>query len=48
MWVRRVELNITEHMYNGFRFAEGLELFKNRVFCMPEASSTATILITGH
>ena len=38
-WQRRVELNITEHMYNGFRFAEGLELFKNRVYCVPEAAT---------
>jgi glutathione S-transferase len=36
-WVRRVEQNITENMYNGFRFTEGLELFKNRVPCEPEA-----------
>ena len=39
MWQRRVELNITENLYNGFRFAEGLELFKNRVHCIPEAAS---------
>ena len=39
MWQRRVELNITEHMYNGFRFAEGYELFKNRVHCIPGAAS---------
>ena len=38
-WQRRVELNITEHMYNGFRYAEGYELFKNRVHCIPSAAS---------
>jgi len=38
-WQRRVELNITEHMYNGFRFAEGYELFKNRVHCIPAAAA---------
>lgn len=38
MWIRRVELNITEHMYNGFRFAEGLDICRNRVYCMPEAA----------
>ncbi len=38
MWVRRVELNITEHMYNGFRFAEGIEIFRNRMVCIPEAA----------
>ena len=39
MWQRRVELNITENMYNGFRFAEGYELFKNRVHCIPPAAA---------
>ena len=38
MWQRRVELRITEHLYNGFRFAEGLELFKPRMRCLPEAA----------
>jgi glutathione S-transferase len=38
MWIRRVELNITEHLYNGFRYAEGLGLFKDRVYCIPEAA----------
>jgi glutathione S-transferase len=37
-WVRRVEQNITENLYNGFRFAEGLQLFKDRVPCEPEAA----------
>ncbi len=37
-WVRRVEQNITENMYNGFRFAEGLDLFKNRVPCEQDAA----------
>jgi len=39
MWQRRVELNITENMYNGFRYAEGYELFKNRVHCIPAAAA---------
>ena len=38
MWVRRIELGITEHMYNGFRYAEGLGLFKDRLYCIPEAA----------
>ncbi|HZP46673.1 MAG TPA: glutathione S-transferase family protein [Candidatus Binataceae bacterium] len=37
-WVRRVEQNITENLYNGFRFAEGLQLFKDRVPCEPDAA----------
>ena len=40
-WQRRVELNITEHVYNGFRYAEGFELFKNRLYCIPEAAPAA-------
>ena len=39
MWQRRVELNITEPTYNGFRFAEGLGLFKDRMHCIPEAAA---------
>ena len=38
MWQRRVELNITEPTYGGFRFAEGLALFKDRLLCIPEAA----------
>ena len=37
-WQRRVELRITEHVYNGFRFAEGLELFRPRLRVLPEAA----------
>jgi glutathione S-transferase len=38
MWARRVELNITEHIYNGFRYSVGLERFKDRMRCIPEAA----------
>ncbi len=38
MWMRRVEMQITEHMYNGFRFAEGIDLFRDRMVCIPEAA----------
>ena len=38
MWVRRCDLNVCEPMANGFRFAEGLELFRNRMRCLPEAA----------
>jgi glutathione S-transferase len=37
-WQRRVEQNITENLYHGFRFAEGLPLFKDRVPCEPDAA----------
>lgn len=39
MWVRRCDLNVCEPMANGFRFAEGLELFQNRMRCLPEAAA---------
>ena len=38
MWTRRVDLNICEPMANGFRFSEGLQLFENRMRCLPEAA----------
>ena len=37
-WQRRIELKITEHLYNGFRFAEGLTLFQPRMRVLPEAA----------
>jgi glutathione S-transferase len=37
-WTRRVDLNICEPMANGFRFAEGLPLFKERIVTLPEAA----------
>ena len=38
MWTRRIEQKITENIYAGFRFAEGLKLFENRMRCLPEAA----------
>jgi len=38
MALRRMELNATEYLYNGFRFGAGLELFKDRVRCLPDAA----------
>lgn len=38
MWQRRIELRITEHLYNGFRFAEGIEIFRPRMRVVPEAA----------
>ncbi|HYB91050.1 MAG TPA: glutathione S-transferase family protein [Candidatus Binataceae bacterium] len=37
-WQRRIELTITEHLYNGFRYAEGAPLFKDRMRILPEAA----------
>lgn len=39
MWTRRIDLNIAEPGANGFRFAEGLPLFRNRVHCIPQAAA---------
>lgn len=38
MWMRRVDLNICEHLANGFRFGEGLKMFAPRIVTLPEAS----------
>jgi len=38
MWTRRIDLNICEPMANGFRFSQGLGLFKDRVRCIPQAA----------
>ncbi len=38
MMTRRVDLNICEPMANGFRFSQGLRLFKDRIVTVPEAA----------
>ena len=38
MWVRRVEWKIVQPMADGFRFAEGQPLFKDRIRVIPEAA----------
>jgi glutathione S-transferase len=38
MWTRRIDLNICEPLANGFRFSEGLQLFKDRIVTVPEAA----------
>jgi glutathione S-transferase len=38
MWTRRIDQGVVEPMAMGFRFAEGLALFKDRVHCEPEAA----------
>jgi glutathione S-transferase len=39
MWVRRVEWKVTCPLADGFRFGEGLPLFKKRIRTIPEASA---------
>ena len=38
-WQRRIELKITEFLYNGFRFAEGAQLFEGRMRLVPEGAA---------
>ena len=39
MWTRRIDLGICEPMANGFRYAEGLPIFKDRMRVLPEAAA---------
>jgi glutathione S-transferase len=39
MWTRRIDLNIVEPMANGFRYGEGLALFKERIHVIPQAAA---------
>lgn len=38
MWWRRVELNICQPMILGFYYGEGLETYRTRMRCIPEAA----------
>jgi glutathione S-transferase len=38
MWARRIDLNIVEPMLYGFRYSQGLKLFRDRIRCLPEAA----------
>lgn len=38
MWWRRVELNICQPMMLGFYYSEGLEMFRTRMRCIPQAA----------
>ena len=38
MWTRRVEQKITEPLVAGFRFGEGIAMFKDRMRVVPEAA----------
>jgi glutathione S-transferase len=37
-WQRRIELKITEILYNSFRYSEGAPIFKDRMRILPEAA----------
>lgn len=38
MWTRRIDLAVVQPMTHGFRAAEGLPMFKDRVHCLPQAA----------
>ena len=38
MWTRRIDLGICENLANGFRFAEGMALFQDRMITIPQAA----------
>ncbi len=38
MWVRRAEWKVIQPMADGFRFAEGLPIFKDRIRTLPDAA----------
>lgn len=38
MWTRRIDLNILENLANGFRYSEGLPIFKDRIRTIPQAA----------
>jgi glutathione S-transferase len=38
MWTRRIDLNICEPLANGFRYSEGLPMFKTRMTTLPNAA----------
>ena len=39
MWTRRIDLQIIEPLTNGFRYAEGYDLFKDRLHLIPDAAN---------
>ncbi len=38
MWTRRIDLGICEPLANGFRYSEGLPIFKDRMITIPAAA----------
>ena len=39
MWCRRIDLGILEPLANGFRYSEGLPIFKDRITTLPESAA---------
>ena len=45
MWTRRVDLGVCEPLTMGFRFSEGLPIFKDRMSCFPEAADPLKAIV---
>ncbi|MEH2471488.1 glutathione S-transferase [Nitrobacteraceae bacterium AZCC 2161] len=39
MWRQRIDLNICQHIANGYRFSQGLKRFESRIVCAPEGAA---------
>ena len=48
MWLRRIDLSIAENLANGFRYSEGLPMFKERITTIPEAADALKALAQEH
>ena len=44
MWGRRIDLQIMDNVANGFRYSEGLAMFKDRLRTIPHAADDLKIL----
>jgi glutathione S-transferase len=47
-WARRIDLNILEPLANGFRYSEGLPMFKDRMHCIPVAADDLKAIAREH
>lgn len=47
MWVRRVEWKIIQPMSDGFRYAEGLPIFRDRILTLPDAADGLKSIARG-
>ena len=48
MWTRKIDLNILEPLANGFRYSEGLPIFKERIYTIPDAAPELKKLAQHH
>ncbi len=48
MWLRRIEIGISQPGADGFRYAEGLAMFKDRVHTIPEAAAGLKAIAQKH